>query len=81
VNQILTSAARKAWAGFLLTALSPVAVLLTATDQPLTGRTLVAAVVSGVVGGLGVFYTRNSKATARRLRNTPRTTGRHEAKD
>lgn len=63
MGALLTTAARKAWTGAAVSFLSPLAVLLTATDEPLTGRSVAAAVVTGVIGGLGVYGTTNKPAS------------------
>jgi hypothetical protein len=69
---VLSTAARKAWVGAAISFLGPLGVLLAATNEPLSVRAVLTAVVSGLIGGLSVFYTRNAKV------RRATTTGRHE---
>lgn len=59
LSEALTARARKAWTGAGIAFLGPLVVLLAATEEPLTVRSVLASVVSGLSGGLGVFYTVN----------------------
>lgn len=66
MGALFTSAARKAWTGAAVAFLGPLLTLLLATDQDLDWRSVVAAVVSGLVGGLGVYQTTNEPPTGER---------------
>ena len=63
MHTLLTTAARKAWTGAAVSALAPLGVLLAATDEPLTLRSVAASLLSGLIGGLGVYGTTNKPAT------------------
>ncbi len=60
MHALLTTAARKAWTGAAVSFLSPLGVLLAATDEPLSTRSVLASLVAGVIGGLGVYGTTNT---------------------
>jgi uncharacterized protein (DUF2062 family) len=64
MTALFTSQARKAWVGALISGLAPLSVLLLATAEPLTLRSVLASVVSGIIGGLSVYNTPNAKAPA-----------------
>lgn len=59
---LLTSQARKAWVAGFLAFVGPIMVLLTATDTELTWRTVVGAVVAGLVAMVGTFEVPNAEA-------------------
>ena len=59
---LLTSQARKAWISGFLAFAGPIMVLITATDQTLDVRSIIGAVVAGLVALLATFETPNAPA-------------------
>lgn len=77
---LFTSQARKAWVGALISGLAPLSVLLLATDEPLTLRSVLASVVSGIIGGLSVYNTPNAaKAITASAHRRHRYTGEEDS--